>query len=153
MANSVQDLSQIIVPLPDTIPPQQLTASTPGNAVKVTLVGVDRLNARLAVGAAVGLVSLDVKMQASVDGVTGWTDINDQGSLASFTTVTVANAPPQIIPFQLPAALTATSPGFIYVRALPTLVGTSIYCEVAILGVSKFGAFGVGFQNQPPVIN
>lgn len=153
MANSINDFSQIVYPLADALAPQQLTSGTTNGAgVAIYPVGVDRISAMLATGAAVGLTSLTVTMQASIDNVT-WVNCTDQGNNETFNVVTAGNQVPQIITFQVPPATSFTSGPYKYVRAQAVVVGTSIYAHVALLGVSKFGGLGAGNQNQPPTIS
>lgn len=153
MANSYQDLSQITTPLANTIVPQVITGATNGTAVKLTKVGANRINAMLQTGAAVALTSLVVKLQTSTDGSTGWVDMLDRdGNVVTFTTVTAGSTTPQIICAQPNIAASTTADPYIYVRAVATLVGTSIAVAVALLGAVKFDGAS-GFVNTPPTNN
>lgn len=154
MASYFNDLSQVLVPLKDTFPPQLLSATGDGNAIFVGDVGTNLINARLSWGTATALTSLAVKMQASPTGSGSWVDITDaDGDTVAFTTVTAASGTPQTISFQMPPSLTATSDPYLYVRASATLVGTSIQMAVSLLGCAKFGGGGTGYQNTPPANN
>lgn len=147
MANSFQDLSQVLVPLKDTFPPQVFSASGNGNAIDVSKVGTNRINARLHVGDAVALTSLDMKMQASPDGTTGWVDIEG----ATFDQVTTdggaTGLTPQTIPFQLPEALDGAEP-YSYVRGVGTLVGTSVAICVSLEANAKYDG-GANYVGAP----
>lgn len=131
-----------------------LTVTGAGNAVDVSDVGTDRINAQLHVGDASVLTSLAVKMQAAIDDGSGspdaasWVDISG----ATFTTVTTdpgtAGAVPETIEFQLPQALTVTAEPYIWVRAYATLVGTNILLCVPLLACRKYDQ-EASFQNTP----
>lgn len=146
MANSFQALAQTLFK-GDTIRPQSITGNTNGVAVDVTGAGTNFLTALLSVGAVSSLTSLDVKIQASTDGSTGWTDITG----ATFTTVTAASQL-QAIDFQLPTAASATANPYTYVRAVVTISGTSALTYVTILGFLDSSG-SAAYQNSPPTIN
>lgn len=143
MANSFQDLSQLLVPLKDTFPPQLLSATGNGNSINCADVGVNRINARLHVGDATALTSLDVKMQAAPDDGTGAAGTFADIDGATFTQVTTdggaAGLTPETISFQLPAADAAVNGGrpYQWVRAVATLVGTSINICVSLEACAK----------------
>lgn len=144
MANSFQDLSQMLTPMGPTFPPQVLAASGNGNAVRTSKVGVDRINAQLIVGDATALTSLNVKMQAAASDATGavdgatWVDITG----AVFTAVTAdagaASVAPETIQFQLPRATATGARPYEWVRAVATLVGTNIAICVNLLGCARY---------------
>lgn len=154
MANSVDDLSIVLLPLADLFPPQQISATTNGSGVQVEEVGSGLMTADLHVGAAVGLTSLVVTLQASVDnGVSGWVNVNDQnGNQVTFPMVTAGSQAPSRVSFHMPTA-TGTNPAYSWIRAVATLTGTSIFMQVGLEVTSKMGGFGVGYQNAPPTIN
>lgn len=142
MANSIQDFGQFLVQLKPTFPPQLLSATGNGAAIDVTKVGANRITAGLILGNAVALTSLDVKLQAAYDdgagNPTGWVDISG----AAFPQVTVnpgtgGNVPVQIT-FQLPLPLTQATAPYQYVRAVATLVGTSIQICVKFLACRRY---------------
>lgn len=143
MANSFQDLSLMLTPLKDTFPPQSLTGTGAGNAVKVTDVGTNRINARLSCGDGTAFTSLAVKMQASMDN-SNWEDIEG----ATFTTVTTASGTPETIAFQLPRSVDSDDPPYQWVRAHATLVGTSIRMAVSLLACRKWDEEDA-FLNSP----
>jgi FlaG/FlaF family flagellin (archaellin) len=142
VANSFQDISQVLTELLPTFPPQSFTSTAAGQSVNVADVGTDRINAQLIVGDANTFTSLAVKMQAAYDdgagSPTGWADIDG----ATFTTVTTdpgtGGAVPQTIQFQLPTALSLSTAPYIYVRAYATLVGTSILMCVNLLACRRY---------------
>lgn len=154
MANSFQDLSQVLTPLLDTFPPQLLSGSGNGQGVDVSDVGTNRINARLHVGDATALTSLAVKMQAAIDDGSGapdsgtWVDISG----ATFTTVTAdpttTGAVAETITFQLPQALTISTAPYVWVRAVATLVGTNILMCVSLEACRKYDQ-EQSFQNTP----
>lgn len=154
VANSFQDITQVMTPLLDTFPPQLLSATGAGQAVNVADVGTDRINAYLHVGDATALTSLAVKMQAAIDDGSGspdagsWVDITD----ATFTTITTdpstTGAVPEGIVFQLPPALTISTAPYIWVRAYATLVGTSINICVPMIACRKYDQLQ-SYQNSP----
>jgi hypothetical protein len=142
VANSFQDLSQVLTELKPTFPPQLFSTTAAGQAVNVADVGTDRINAQLLLGDADTLTSLDVKMQAAPDDGSGspgsWADITG----AAFTQVTAdpttAGVVPQTIEFQMPRALTLSTAPYIWLRAHGTLVGTSIFMCVNLLACRKY---------------
>lgn len=148
MANAVNDFSQLLAQLGPTFPPQVLSATGNGNAIDVRKVGTNLISAQLLLGDATALTSLAVKMQASPDGTTGWVDIDG----ATFTTVTadpgVTSVVPETISFQLPPAPSATAAPYQYVRAVATLVGTSINMAVNLLATRKYDE-AANYQNAP----
>lgn len=152
MANSFQDLSQVLTPLKDTFPPQVLSASGNGQDIDVSKVGTNRINARLHVGDATALTSLDVKMQAAPDNGSGAAGTYADISGATFTQVTTdpgaAGAIPETIQFQLPTALSASGRPYQYVRGVATLTGTSINICVSLEACRKDDG-NQGYNNAP----
>ena len=146
MANSFQALAQVTFK-GDTLRPQSITGATNGVAVDTAAVGTNFLSALLSVGAVNTLTSLDVKIQASPDGSTGWVDISG----ATFTQVTAANAL-QVIDFQLPTAASASTTAYRYVRAVAAITGTSALAHCVVLGCNKYDGTNA-FSNAPPTIN
>jgi len=148
VANSFNDLSQMLAPLGPTLPPQVLAASGNGLAVDVRKIGMNIINAVLFVGDATALTSLDVKMQASPDGTTGWVDITG----ATFTQVTAdpgaTSVAMQVVPFNLPTVPSSGATPYQFVRAVATLVGTSINVCVGIFGCRKYDGNNA-YQNAP----
>jgi len=51
----------------------------------------------------------------------------------------------QIIPFQVPVAASITALPYQYVRAVATIVGTSVYIFAGFLMASKFGGLNPGY--------
>lgn len=147
MANSYQDLSQIINQLVAGAVPQQISTTTNGASVDMNVVGTNRINSLLMTGAAVGLTSLTVTFQSSPDN-TNWTTIPG----VQHTVVTAGSTLPEIIDFQLPEAASYSSSAPIYLRPVFTLVGTSVYVAQYFLTNFKIDS-GLGYQNSPPVIN
>lgn len=147
MANSFQDLSQVLVPLKDTFPPQVLSGSGNGTGIDVEDVGTNVINARLSVGDVDTLTSLDVKMQAGIDDA-NYVDIDG----ATFTQVTAADPNPEVIMFQMPRALTVSGSPYNYVRAVATLVGTSVNFSVSLLACRRYDG-AAGWVNTRPTIN
>jgi hypothetical protein len=146
VANSFQTLRQLAFK-GDTLRPQSVTGATNGVAVDASLVGANFLSALLSVGAVSSLTSLDVKIQASADGATGWTDISG----AAFTQVTAANAL-EVIDFQMPTAASNAAAPYRYVRAVAAIVGTSALAHCVILGCNRYDGANA-FHNGPPTIN
>lgn len=148
MATIYNDLS-LISDVQATFAPQNFSSTAAGTAVLVTDIGSNYINAILNVGAVSSFTSLVVKMQASPTTTDGdFVDCDD----ATFTTVTAAQNV-QIIGFQIPKALTTSSNPNIYVRAYATLVGTSCYMAVNVIGCKKMPNPSLSYQNSAPVIN
>lgn len=143
MANTFQDLSQVLVPLGPTFPPQLHAASANGNAIRVSKVGTNRINAQLIVGDATALTSLDMKIQAARDTGAGaadgasWVDISG----ATFTQITAdpgtASVAPQTIVFDMPTAASGQRP-YEWIRGVSTLVGTNIFMCVNLLACLRY---------------
>lgn len=148
MANVLQDVSQVVTLVPDTLYPQLLTSGvTNGNGVLINDCATNRIAARLHVGAATALTSLTVTYQASPDNV-NWTTITGvQNSV-----ITAGNVAPDTVSFQVPEATSATAGAPVYLRAVAAVVGTSVYAVVYFVGFSKIDS-GLGYQNSPGVIN
>ena len=140
------------VPLKPTFDPQNLTVSGAGRALDMSPHGANNINARLSIGDAVALTSLDVKMQAAPDDGTGspgsWADIPG----AAFTQVTTDPGTnglvDQIITFKMPPPLTLSSSPYIWLRAYATLVGTSILICVTIFASRRYD--GNACNNNAP---
>lgn len=99
-----------------SIRPQTLTASA--NGIAVDTQGYEEAVALLEVGAVSGTSpTLDVKIQESADGSTGWTDITGK----AFTQVTVSDNE-QKLKLDLQAKQGARKR---YIRAVATIAGTS----------------------------
>ena len=148
MAVIYDDLS-LITDIKVTFPPQNFSSTAAGTAVLVTGVGSNMLNALLNVGAVSSFTSLVVKMQASPTTTDG--DLVDCDN-ATFTTVTAAQTS-QMISFQIPPALSSSANPNIYVRAYATLVGTSCYMAVNVLGCKRMPNPSLSYQAAPPTIN
>lgn len=149
MANSFNDLSQVLAELLPTFPPQVLSATGAGQAVNVEEVGMNLINAQLIVGDANSLTSLAVKMQAALDDGSGaadagtWTDITGlDGTDVTFTTITAdpttTGAVPQTIAFKMPEPSSYSTGPYVWVRAYATLVGTDILMAVTLLATRKY---------------
>lgn len=146
MANSFNDLTQISF-IADTFTPQSLTADGNGIGVDVSSVGTNLLNAILAVGDVTVFTSLAVKMQASTDNTT-FVDITG----ATFTTVTAANGL-EMISFQLPIAVSATTDPYKYVRAVADITGTSARIHCMIIACKREPNPTLGYVSGPMTIN
>ncbi len=118
-----------------------VTTTTNGSAVGTVDIGTNYCSALLAVGAVTGTTpTLDVKIQESNDGSTGWTDcLGGDQNAAAFTRVTAANAA-QVISFKAQKA---------FVRAVLTVGGTtpSFTCGVYLLAQKKDWG-GPGWTNS-----
>ena len=146
MANMLQNYAQIMNVF-DLVPSQVLTATGNGTGVSIVPSATNWLSARLHVAAVTALTTLDVKLQASSAIGGTYTDIPG----AVFPTVTAANTN-KMIDFQMPAIVLPTDPPFLFVRAVSTLVGTSVNVHCEVFGTIKTSGT-VAYVQQPLPIN
>lgn len=142
MANFLQNVSAA-ANFFDLVPPGVVAATGNGTGVSVATAGANWMSARLCVGVVTALTTLDVKLQASP--TIGGTYIDIPGAV--FTTV-VAATQSQVIDFELPTVTVPTAAAYLFIRAVTTLVGTSVNMHVEAIGATDWSGINA-FVNQP----
>jgi len=145
MANMLQNFAQIMYVF-DVLPAQVLAATGPGTGVSITPSATNWLSARLHVAVVTGLTTYDVKLQASATLGGTYIDIPN----AFFPTVTAANIN-KMIDFQMPPIVLPTDPPFLFVRAVSTLVGTSVNVHCEVFGTIKSSGTAAYVQQPLPI--